>query len=158
MAEVNPKELKLKAELVPKASWFKNLRAYVPAGDWELLRQETYARYGNKCGICSAEGRLNCHEVWEYDENTQVQHLTGLIALCDMCHHVKHIGMAGVLATQGKLDYQRVVEHFMKVNDCDNAAFDNHMKQVFVQWEIRSSYKWKIDFGKYKELVKNCPE
>ncbi len=154
----NGAELKLRIELVPQTSWFKSLREYVDSKDWDQVRKRTYAEYGHKCGICKAEGRLNCHEIWDYSDDKHTQKLVGFIALCDMCHHVKHIGMAGVLATQGKLDYQRVVEHFMKVNDCDNAAFDNHMKQVFVQWEIRSSYKWKIDFGKYKELVKNCPE
>jgi len=112
-------KLKLTIELVPSTSWYDNLRKYTSKEDWDKIRKRTYAEYGNRCGICEAEGRLNCHEIWEYDDKKHIQRLVGFIALCDMCHHVKHIGLAGILASEGKLDYEKVVEHFMKVNNCD---------------------------------------
>lgn len=34
--------------------------------------------------------RLECHEVWEYDEENSIQRLSGLLALCTWCHKVKH--------------------------------------------------------------------
>jgi hypothetical protein len=72
-----------------------------------------------------------------------------------MCHHVKHIGLAGILASEGKLDYSRVVEHFMKVNNCDLAAFEKHREETFKQWAERSTYKWKVDLGEYRGYIKN---
>lgn len=147
------KELKLTTELVPLTSWFDNLRKVLPRPVWDKLRKRTYAEYGHRCGICGAEGRLNCHEIWEYDDQNHVQRLAGFISLCDLCHHVKHIGLAGILAERGELDYEIVVKHFMKVNDCDRKTFDQYMKKVFIQWDERSQYEWNVDLGDYKDLV-----
>ena len=72
-----------------------------------------------------------------------------------LCHHVKHIGLAGILASQGKLDYEKVVEHFRKVNECDRKTFEEHKKQAFAQWRERSRYEWKVDLGEYKDIVAN---
>ena len=82
-----------------------------------------------------AEGRMNCHEIWEYDDKNHIQKLLGFIALCSMCHHVKHIGFAGILAREGKLNYEKVVEHFMTVNNCDRRTFEEHRKRAFLIWE-----------------------
>ena len=147
------KELKLTTELVPLTSWFNNLREVLPGSVWDELRKRTYAEYGHRCGICGAEGRLNCHEIWEYDDKNHVQRLVGFIALCDLCHHVKHIGLAGIMSREGKLDYETVVEHFMKVNGCDRKTFEKYMNKVFNQWEERSKSKWSVDLGEYEDLV-----
>ena len=112
-----------------------------------------YANYGYKCGICGAEGRLNCHEIWEYDDKKHIQKLSGFVALCDMCHHVKHIGLAGILASKGKLDYEKVVEHFMKVNNCDRDAFEKHREKAFEHWRKRSSHEWQVDLGEYEDII-----
>jgi hypothetical protein len=156
MAKEKSKELKLKIELVPKTSWYDNLRNNMDRKDWDRIRYETYANHGDKCGICGYEGRLNCHEIWEYDEKKCVQRLVGFIALCDMCHHVKHIGHAGILAEEGKLDYEKVIEHFMKVNNCGRSTFIKHRREAFTQWEERSTHKWKVDLGDYRDVVKTA--
>lgn len=149
-------QLRLTIELVPSTSWYNNLRKVIPKSEWDKLRKRVYAKYGHRCGICGTDSsRLNCHEIWEYDDHTHVQRLVGFIALCDLCHHVKHIGLAGVLASQGKLDYEKVVEHFMKVNGCDRKTFEEHERQAFAQWEERSRYEWKVDLGEYEDIVAN---
>ena len=107
--------------------------------------------YGYKCGICTSNGRMNCHELWSYDDRRHVQKLDGFVALCDGCHHVKHIGLAGILATRGKLDYGEVVEHFMKVNRCSWQAFERHRSDAFALWKERSKFEWKVVVGDYGE-------
>jgi hypothetical protein len=149
------KELRLKIELVPSTSWYNNLRWYITKKDWDKIRKATYATYGYKCGICGAEGRLNCHEIWEYDDKKHIQKLKGFIALCDMCHHVKHIGLAGIMALEGKLDYKKVIEHFMSVNNCDRRTFEKHKKRVFEEWRERSKHKWYVDLGEYKSIIQH---
>jgi hypothetical protein len=110
--------LKLNIELVPKTSWYSNLRNKVSKQNWNEVRKETYAAFDYKCGICgSSEGQLECHEIWEYDDTRHVQTLKGFIALCKMCHHVKHIGLAGIKAKRGELDFDAVIEHFIKINE-----------------------------------------
>lgn len=154
MAKEKSKELKLKIELVPETSWYDNLRKYMDRKDWDRIRKQAYANYEHRCGICGDEGRLNCHEIWEYDDKKHVQKLVGFIALCDFCHHVKHIGLAGILADRGELDYEKVVEHFMKVNNYDKDTFTKHRKKAFEQWRERSSHQWQIDLGEYAKFVK----
>ncbi|MFQ5796840.1 MAG: HNH endonuclease [Candidatus Bipolaricaulia bacterium] len=147
--------LKLTIELVPSTSWYNNLRKYTSKKDWDKIRKRIYAEYGHRCGICGAEGRLNCHEIWEYDNKKHMQKLIGFIALCDMCHHVKHIGLAGILASEGKLDYGKVVEHFMRVNKCNEKTFEEHREKAFDEWHKRSQHEWHVDLGEYKDVIKS---
>jgi predicted restriction endonuclease len=74
--------LKLTIELVPKTSWYSNLRNVIRPAKWDKLRKSVYAEYEHKCGICGATGgRLNCHEIWEYIDTNHEQKLIGFIAL-----------------------------------------------------------------------------
>jgi hypothetical protein len=146
--------LLLEIELVPKPLWFQSLRSVISKADWDKIRHETYFTNGNKCGVCKANGKLECHELWQYDDIKHIQKLMGTIALCNLCHHVKHIGLAGILADEGKLDYDAIVRHFMKINNCTEVDFDRHYDQAFDLWEKRSKHKWTIAWGKYNSLIK----
>ena len=147
------KGLKLTIELVPSTSWFRNLRMLVSRSQWDTVRKKVYADYDHRCGICRAEERLNCHEIWEYDDRMHVQKLVGLIALCNMCHHVKHMGHANILASEGKLDLEEVVKHFIKVNGCRRARFEKHKQQAFDRWRKRSEHEWTVDLGAFADMV-----
>lgn len=151
-------DLKLTSELVPATAWRKNLRTNVTRSLWDKIRYDSYQRSGNKCGICGAEGQLQCHEIWDYDDENHVQKLSGFIALCRDCHQVKHIGRSGILAMDGKLDFDHLIDHFCKVNNCSKKIFDKHQKQVSEKWRQRSKYPWQCDFGEYEESVKTFNE
>jgi hypothetical protein len=152
------RSFKLTTELVPLTSWYSNMRSAVSRATWDTLRRATYAAYGYQCGVCAGAGmRLNCHERWEYDDIQKVQRLAGFIALCDLCHHVKHLGHARRLADEGKLDYERVVEHFTQVNGCERTAFEEYRRTVFDQWHRRSKFDWRVDLGAFASLVDQSP-
>lgn len=138
---------KLEIELVPSTSWYNNLRKALPRSKWDALRNEVFAAYGQRCGICCARTRLQCHERWSYDEARGVQRLEGFIALCALCHHVKHIGLAQLLADKGHLDFERVIRHFMYVNNCDRAAYEQHLKEAFALWAERSKREWALELA-----------
>lgn len=146
-------KFKLTTELVPSTSWYTNLRKAVSPLVWNRIRKESYQKYNHRCGICGALKRLNCHEIWEYNDEKHIQKLIGFIALCDMCHHVKHLGFAQILASQGKLNFEDVIKHFMKVNGCSRKDFEEYSHQVFKKWEERSQCEWKVDLGEYEKLV-----
>lgn len=164
MALVRP-AFKLAIELVPSTSWYDNLRKGMKKEEWDGLRRKIYSKHGYRCGICASRGRMNCHEIWSYDDRRHIQKLDGFIALCDWCHHrqvhrlgetspageadVKHIGLASILASRGELDYDLVVEHFMKVNQCSRSAFERHRSGAFAVWEERSKFQWKVVVGNY---------
>ncbi len=145
---------KLSIELVPRTSWCNNLRNRMSREDWDKVRRIAYREHGYKCAVCGATDiQLHCHEVWEYDDEKRIQLLREFVALCPLCHHVKHIGLAGVLAGEGKLDFRDVVTHFMKVNGCTKADFESYHQKVFDIWEERSKYQWTVDLGSYSSLM-----
>jgi len=147
------KELKLTIELVPSSLWYTSLKRRLSVVEWDRLRKKIYDKFNHRCSICGSNKKLDCHEVWEYDDKNHIQKLIGFVALCRMCHFVKHIGLAQTLALKGKLNYEDVVRHFMKVNKCDRNTFEKHKKVAFKQWRKRSKYKWQIDFGKYNKKL-----
>lgn len=147
--------MKLTVELVPSTVWYSSLYRLLPREVWDRIRNEIISRNGRKCQVCGkTEGKMNLHEIWGCNDMKHVQKLKGFILLCEMCHHVKHIGLAGILANEGKLDYNDVIEHFCKVNDCTKEDFEKHRTEAFDVWHKRSLYEWKQDFGEYGEFIK----
>jgi len=148
------KELPLTIELVPKPCWYSNLRDKMARSAWDKLRKQVYAQYSYHCGICQASNvTLHCHEIWQYDDALHIQKLQGFIALCPMCHHCKHIGLAGILADQGKLDFKQVIEHFTRVNQCSIEEYQAQSSQAWEIWKARNNFKWTTNLGSYAHLI-----
>lgn len=144
------KILKLTIELVPATSWYNNMRSVMSKQEWDTLRRKVYADYNYQCGICGMTNViLHCHEIWEYDDQNHIQKLNGFIALCKLCHWVKHIGLAGIRVSEGELDFEEIIHHFMKVNGCDRQTFESHRNHAFQVWEERSKYQWLIKLDKF---------
>lgn len=145
----------LTAELVPSTVWFSSLYRLMSRDAWNSIRDGIIRENGRKCQICGeTDGTMNLHEIWEYDDVNYVQKLKGFLLLCRMCHHVKHIGLAGILADEGKLDYNEVIKHFCRVNKCSKKDFEKHVDRAFEIWRERSKHQWKQDFRNYKEFIK----
>jgi 5-methylcytosine-specific restriction endonuclease McrA len=146
--------MKLTAELVPSTVWYSSLYRLLPRDVWNNIRESIIAKNSRKCQICGeTEGTMNLHEIWNYDDANHIQKLDGFILLCVMCHHVKHIGLAGILANEGKLGYSEVARHFCKVNGCSEKEFTKHVDDAFRIWEKRSQFPWKQDFGEYGKFI-----
>lgn len=139
--------LRLTIELVPASAWGHNLRQALPRPAWEQLRARVLAAAGHRCAICGAGGQLHCHEVWQYDDERHIQRLAGCIALCRLCHAVKHLGRAELVASQGGPDEARLIAHFRRVNGCDRATYTAHRAAAFAQWQARSRHEWTLEFG-----------
>ena len=52
-------------------------------------------------------------------------------------------------------DYDKVIEHFIKVNNCNRETFDKYKDDVANKWAERSARTWTQDFGDYRELYKD---
>ena len=144
--------LKLTIELVPSTSWCTNLRSLLPKSKWDELRKQCYRDANYCCEICSGKGTkhpVECHEVWEYDDENHIQKLKRLIALCPKCHTVKHIGKASVA---GKFD--SAVLQFMRVNQCDHDMAMSYIRKRFVKYGERSRHQWELDLGELEEFRK----
>ena len=133
----------LTVELVPSTSWGANLRSELPKKDWDNLRKAQYANAGYRCEICGGKGRkhpVECHETWDYNDETHIQTLTGLIALCPSCHRVKHLGFAFV-----KGRGQEAIAHLMKVNGWSPEDTQHYVEAVFEEHARRSKHQWTLD-------------
>ena len=139
--------------MVPVSSWGISLRNKLPRSKWDKLRKEIHEKNGLKCEICESTEKLHCHEHWEFDKATSTQQLAGLGTVCNMCHHVAHLGRSKQLAAEGHLDIKAVVDHFMKVNACDLKIFKKHEADAVKVWAERSGIEWKVDFGAYASLL-----
>jgi hypothetical protein len=149
---------RLTIELVPSTSWFSNVRSEVPAAVWDKLKKTAYKLAHYRCEICSGRGRqwpVECHEVWHYNDASHIQKLVRLIALCPMCHRVKHIGLASV--NEG---FEEVVQHLMKVNQwADRITANSYINLSLQKWQDRSRFEWQLDlsyleqFGITKEML-----
>lgn len=105
------KKLILYPELIPYAMHGKNVRAVLTAEDWQTVARISYKEAGHRCEICNAKGKLECHEIWKFNDKKLIQSLVGLITLCPDCHRVKHIGLARKMGWYGD-----ALEHMAKVN------------------------------------------
>jgi hypothetical protein len=135
---------KLTIELVPKTAWYTNVRAVLSKKEWNDLARVCYNLAGNVCEICGDVGtnqgqnhKVECHEIWDYNDETHVQKLTGFISLCPRCHKVKHAGLA-ISQKQAPL----VIDQLIKVNQY---SVDDAMTDILNAFELhkqRSMHKW----------------
>jgi hypothetical protein len=135
----------LTVELIPRTSWFRNVRSHVSASEWERLKRIVSERAGRRCEICGGRGErwpVECHEVFAYDDEQHVQRLARLVALCPACHEVKHIGLAGVRGHRA-----RAVSHLARVNGWSNADAELYLEACFEQWLRRSNHEWTLDLS-----------
>lgn len=138
---------KLTIELVPKTMWYTNVRSNVSKSEWDRIRLKCYIQANNQCEICGDVGtnqgvrhKVECHEIWEYDDANHVQKLTGLIALCPNCHTVKHPGLAQI---NGKLNV--VINQLKKVNNMTFEQAAEYLADSFTVWRVRSQHQWSLD-------------
>lgn len=133
---------RLSIELVPSSSWGDNLRKICSRVQWDKIRKESYKRANYQCQVCGAPGRLECHEVWDYDDENKVQTLREMVALCSACHEVKHIGFASV---RGRL--RPALAHLAKVNCWLPPVASRYVNDQFDTWRERSRHEWTLDLS-----------
>jgi hypothetical protein len=144
--------VKLKLELIPQTSFFKNLRSELSEEKWDKIRNIVYRRAGRVCEICGGVGPkwpVECHEIWSYDEKSKIQKLEKLIALCPACHTCKHFGLATMRGLR-----EDATLHLMKVNDISREDAEIHIAEEFRIWEHRNTIQWSLDISKVTNF--NC--
>ena len=132
-------------DLIPRTSWFQNVRAAVDPADWDRLRRMVYRRAGHRCEACGASGsQLEAHERFTYDTQPGVQRLVRLICLCTACHRVTHFGRTML---QGDAAGQAALDHLQAVTGMNDAQTERHIRDAFDRWQRRSEISWRVDLS-----------
>ena len=140
---------KLEIELIPKTCHYSNVRSMVTTAEWDKIRKLSYASANNKCEICGSDGlkqgykhKVECHEVWHYDDENKIQKLIKLVSLCVVCHQVKHIGRSIAIGKQA-VCFQQLA----KVNNWTQKQIEEHILASFQLHKERSKHQWTLDIS-----------
>jgi len=140
---------KLFVELIPTTCHYSNVRTTVTKKEWDKIRFLSYETAGNKCEICGDVGKnqgynhnVECHEIWDYNDETHTQKLVGLISLCPLCHQVKHIGRAIAMRK-----HEEAFRQLAKINKWTPKKVEQHILASFELHKERSKHEWSLDLS-----------
>lgn len=150
----NEKKVLLEVEIIPSKSWYNNVRSNVSEKEWDIIRKKCYKKAGYKCEICGDSGldqgmshRVECHEIWNYDNKTKIQKLVGFISLCPLCHKVKHFGLAQI-SGEGEIAFNQL----MKVNKMTEEEARKYLNEDNGS-TYRDRFKWELDISYVNEYL-----
>lgn len=140
---------KLTIELVPRYCQFSNIRSTVTTNQWNKLRLNSYKNANYICEICGDNGlnqgfkhKLECHEIWAYDDKRKIQKLISLVSLCVLCHLTKHIGRASAIGKQAIC-----FKHIAKVNNWNHKQIVEYLAESYTLQKNRANIKYKLDIS-----------
>ena len=153
-------KLLLTIELVPESSWYNNVRSKVSPKIWDIIRRKCYDEAHNRCEICGNTSKnqglkhdVECHEIWQYDDENHIQELTGFIALCNHCHLCKHPGFA-----EKKGSIHIVIMHLMRINKMKQGHVLKILDDAMIIWRNRSKYQWTVDISYINSYIMTTVE
>lgn len=130
----------------PAGLWQANLRFIFTPTEWEYVRTSLLDHVGNRCEVCgagpSSEEPLECHEVFDWNIDTQVSTLVRVLALCRRCHHTQHIGLAAGLGVDREMR-----AHLQRVNRWTPRQTSNALSEVQHSWSATRNMNWSVDLS-----------
>jgi hypothetical protein len=142
-------------DLLPQSTHYSNVRSNVTRSQWDKIRKEVYAESDHKCKWCRDTGfnqgrkhAVEAHELFHFDESTQTQTLTEIVALCPRCHSTQHIGLANIRGT-----IEDVFKHFMKVTRKTSVEAILILDKTTERFKVLNQIKeWKLDLTYLKKF------
>ncbi|MBA7474579.1 hypothetical protein ES707_09933 [subsurface metagenome] len=138
----------------PPLPWGGGLRCLFHPDVWDRIRRRVYRGARYRCEVCGQRGKMYCDGVWEFDERCGIIHLKGFVALCRSCHYCWHLDIAVGVEAAGKLDGEKLADHYCHVNGCAADAWRPAVEAAWERGERRDDLPWYVDLG---ELVESLP-
>jgi hypothetical protein len=162
---IEQKKFQLVPEMVPSPLWGRSAcKMLGNRAVWKKqIRGDALTCANNRCELCgSNEGRLYCHEKWEYDDKRGIATLVNFEIHCGMCDAATHPGLTFKVANSPAESLLSILEHLCKVNRCTMHEAQAILSNSTSQWEKRSAKKWTVRVsdplvGQYPEL-KDLPD
>jgi hypothetical protein len=150
-------EAKLMPHLVPKPLWGKSAAQLFKGKGravWKRIRSDALQVALHACQVCSdaaPDTALNCHELWDYDDEHGTATLVGLRIQCRKCDCAVHMGRA---EKQGVLDV--AIAHLCIVNGIGEPEAMKLYRRARGVWSQRNKKQWRIVVA--KSLLERYPE
>jgi len=143
-------------DLIPASSWGSSLSNLLTRTSWSAVRMPVvYRKPCQICGDAASGGRrfLDCHELWSYsmpppdagDGCVGVQRLIGIVALCQPCHEMFHIGLARV---RGREPIVR--ERMLRINRWSADEYQTWVQESGARALARNKRGWVLDVSLIK--------
>lgn len=146
----------LTMDLIPLSTWGINARSVLSREVWSSITEKIFEKAGYCCQICGSTGTkhpVECHEIWNFDFDKNIQSIKGLIALCPACHEVKHMGFANS-RNRGEI----AAKHLSKVNQWSDSKTNNYIEKEFELWHKKCGVEWKVDISYLDKYLKSKPK
>ncbi|MED3972280.1 hypothetical protein COM86_12590 [Priestia megaterium] len=152
---------KLKVDWKPAPFRGHSVKRNISQSLWSKIRKQILEERECKCRICGYEPDeanlryLEMHEIERYDEDNLICTLEGIDLICKRCHAFHHLGFTFSRTTKEQFD--ELIQHFIKVNDCTEEDFRNHFKAVRdKKFQKVPNIAEMIKADKEKRTVKYC--
>lgn len=129
-------------EMLPVTTWEQNIRHKRGPEVWDRMRKHAYKAAGHRCEICGDQGKLEAHEAWSLANETCVQKLDRIIALCPVCHKAHHLGIARRLGM-----FDDVRRQLQRVNGWTARQVDAGIQEAYEVWQQRCDWPWTVDLS-----------
>lgn len=136
--------LRLTIQPIPADSRRASLANLMPHDQWDRLRRSVYSKARHRCQICGREGRMYAHEKWYFNEETGVQYLMGVEALCQDCHDVKHLFFIRNSPRRAIL-----LRHFLAVNHVTRERGIQYLVDVYRRQQKLDRTNWIVNYGEF---------
>lgn len=129
-------------DMLPVTTWEQNIRTSVSGELWDRMRRHAYKAAGYRCEICGDGGKLEAHESWRLINETCVQKLERILALCPLCHKAHHLGIARRLGVLPQVKAQ-----LKRVNGWTDQQLVQAIEDAYDIWEQRCEWPWSVDLS-----------
>jgi hypothetical protein len=136
----------LPIELVPETSIMSSVRDVITPPMWDALRQRVYAHAGYRCEACESALSRRADELWEFDDESHVQRLVRMVALCPECHGARRMDRFGQMRAG-----RRALEHLARVNRWTVQQAERYRATAFQRWRERSRAWWSVDLDALRD-------
>ncbi|WP_338472609.1 hypothetical protein R4Z10_07675 [Niallia sp. XMNu-256] len=106
------------------------------------IRPVILSKFNYKCSICGFEPeeserkKLHVHEIEEYDFDTSICELKGLVLICSSCHSFHHLYRTYSIATEAQMD--ELISHFTRVNGIESEDYHEYFRLLRYSWRNES--------------------
>ncbi len=137
--------------LIPTSAWGSAGRTGIPPEAWGVVRRACYARAHHRCEACGANGRLEAHEWYQWDDARGIQRLGRIAAACPTHHAAVHLGRTRSLSGSDRAAREALAE-LAQANGWSVPQAALYARHELALCAARSKRRWTLDLSALAEF------